>query len=100
MSAVVREKHISPDGRTLQDLEKSLFTPEEIAAERLKAQVIIEMIKARQKKGVTQQGLAELTGIPQPNISRLEKGEINTSMETVIRVLASVGKTLKVVNLK
>jgi DNA-binding XRE family transcriptional regulator len=84
-------------GSTWQELEQSLFTPEEIAASNLRVSLIGELIKARQEKGISQKKLEELSGVKQPVIARMEKGSTSPQLDTVLKVLAPLGKTLAVV---
>ena len=84
-------------GRTWDELEKEIFTPEEIAESRLRVALIGELIKARQEQGISQKKLEELSGVKQPIISRMEKGSTNPQLETVLKVLAPLGKTLAIV---
>ena len=84
-------------GGTWDELERELFTPEEIAASDLRVALIGELIKARQEKGISQKKLEELSGVKQPIIARLEKGSTSPQLETVLKVLAPLGKTLAVV---
>ena len=86
-------------GRTWEELEKELFTPEEIAASNLRVALIGELIKARQEKGISQKKLEELSGVKQPIIARMEKGSTSPQIETVLKVLAPLGKTLAIVPL-
>lgn len=84
-------------GRSWDELEKEIFTPEEIAESRLRVDLISELIKARQEQGISQKKLEELSGVKQPIISRMEKGSTSPQLETFLKVLAPLGKTLKVV---
>ena len=84
-------------GGTWDELERELFTPEEIAASDLRVALIGELIKARQEKGISQKKLEELSGVKQPVIARMEKGSTSPQLETVLKVLAPLGKTLAVV---
>lgn len=86
-------------GRTWEEMQKELFTPEEIAASNLRVALIGELIKARQDKGLSQKKLEELSGVKQPVIARMEKGATNPQLDTVLKVLAPLGKTLAVVPL-
>ena len=86
-------------GGTWTDLQKELFTPEEIAASNLRAALIGELIKARQEKGISQKKLEELSGVKQPIIARMEKGTTNPQIDTILKVLAPLGKTLAIVPL-
>ena len=84
-------------GGTWDELERELFTPEEIAASDLRVALIGELIKARQERGISQKKLEELSGVKQPIIARMEKGSTSPQLETVLKVLAPLGKTLAVV---
>ena len=84
-------------GGTWEELEKELFTPEEIAASDLRVALIGELIQARREKGISQKKLEELSGVKQPIIARMEKGSTSPQLDTVLKVLAPLGKTLAVV---
>jgi ribosome-binding protein aMBF1 (putative translation factor) len=43
---------------------------------------------ARERKGLTQKQLAELSGVQQSEISKIERGQINATIETVARLAA------------
>jgi DNA-binding XRE family transcriptional regulator len=93
-----KQDNMSPIGSNWEDVRKELFTPEEIAESNLRVAIIGELIKARREKGLTQKQLEELSGVRQPVIARMEKGN-NPQLDTVIKVLAPLGKTLAVVPL-
>lgn len=86
-------------GGTWEELQKELFTPEEIAASNLRVALIGELIKARQERGISQKKLEELSGVKQPIIARIEKGTTNPQIDTILKVLAPLGKTLAIVPL-
>lgn len=88
------EHDISPVGRRWEDARKELFTPEEIAASDLRVAIIGELVKARNEKGISQKRLEELSGVKQPVIARMEKGTTSPNLNTVIKLLAPLGKTL------
>lgn len=87
-------------GRSWEEVEKELFTPEEIAASNLRVAIIGELIKARREKGISQKKLEELSGVKQPIIARMEKGSTSPQIGTVLKVLAPLGMTLAVVPIK
>ena len=87
-------------GGTWEELEREIFTPEEIAASNLRVALIGELIKARQEKGISQKKLEELSGVKQPIIARMEKGSTSPQIDTILKVLAPLGKTLAIVPLK
>ena len=86
-------------GGTWEEIQEELFTPEEIAASKLRVALIGELIKARQEKGISQKKLEELSGVKQPIIARMEKGTTSPQLDTVLKVLAPLGKTLAIVPL-
>ena len=75
----------------------SFLTEEEIAESNLRVALIGELIKARQEKGLSQKKLEELSGVKQPIIARMEKGITSPQLDTILKVLAPLGKTLAVV---
>ena len=58
--------------------------------------IIEEIIMARREKKLTQKGLAELIGTKQSNISRLESGNYNPSLDFLQKVASAMGKKLEV----
>ena len=86
-------------GRSWDEVRKEIFTPEEIAQSDLRVALIGELIKARQEKGLSQKKLEELSGVKQPVIARMEKGITSPQIDTVLKILAPLGKTLAVVPL-
>ena len=59
-------------------------------------EIIQALIEARRASGMTQKELSELTGIAQGDISKLEKGNANPSLRTLIRLAEGMGMHLKV----
>lgn len=57
--------------------------------------IIQAMIDARKASGMTQQQLAEKTGIAQADISKLENGSANPSLRTLRRLADGMGMQLK-----
>ena len=78
------------------DLRQKLFTPEEIAASDLRVAIMMELTRARNERGLSQRGLEELCGVRQPVIARMENGSTSPQLDTVLKVLAPLGKTLYV----
>ncbi len=58
--------------------------------------IIQTLIEARRASGLTQKELSELTGIAQGDISKLETGNANPSLRTLIRLAEGMGMQLKV----
>ena len=85
--------------RRWEEVRNELFTPEEIAESDLRVALIGEMVKARQEKGISQKKLEELSGVKQPVIARMETGKTSPQLDTVLKVLFALGKTLAIVPL-
>ena len=85
---------------TWEDVRKEMFTPEEIAESNLRVALIGELVKARKERGLSQKQLEELTGVKQPVIARMENGITTPNLSTILKVLAPLGKTLYIGDLK
>ena len=68
---------------TWEDVRKEMFTPEEIAESNLRVALI-----------------EELSGVKQPVIARMENGSTTPNLSTILKVLAPLGKTLYIGDLK
>ena len=90
-------KH-NPIGSNWDDFARKTFTADEIAASDLRVAVMNEIIKARQEQGISQKRLEELSGVKQPVIARMESGQTNPQLETLLKILAPLGKTIAVVD--
>lgn len=84
-------------GSSWSEVRAELFTPEEIAESNLRVALIGELIKARQEKGITQKELEKMSGVKQPVIARMETGSTSPQLDTILKILAPLGKTLAVV---
>ena len=59
-------------------------------------EIIDQIIKARLEQNMTPQELAEKIGIKQSNISRLESGDYNPSLDFLKKVAAGLDKELHI----
>ena len=98
--ADLKERGASAIGDDVLEFMNSILTPEEIAKSDLRVAIIGEIIKARQEKGISQKKLEELSGVKQPIIARMEKGTTSPQIDTILKVLIPLGKTLAVVPLE
>jgi len=90
----IRERGDEAIGGDALALLDSLLTPEELAASDLRVSMMIEIANARKERGITQKKLEELSGVKQPIIARMEKGSTKPQLDTILKVLAPLGKTL------
>ena len=73
------KKNNSAIGSNWNDVRKKLFTPEEIAESDLRVSIISEIINARKQ-------LELMSGVKQPVIARLEKGQTNPQLDTILKL--------------
>jgi DNA-binding XRE family transcriptional regulator len=95
-------KHIGGTWQEHMDemLEKGHITQQEIDECKARVAIMGELIKARNEGKISQRKLEALTGVRQATISDMEAGKSSPSIDTVIKVLAPLGKTLAVVPIK
>ncbi|MCD8023602.1 MAG: helix-turn-helix transcriptional regulator [Lachnospiraceae bacterium] len=59
--------------------------------------LIGKMIEAREEKGISQRELAEMSGVKQPAIARIESMKSTPQIDTLIKLLVPLGYTLQIV---
>ena len=62
--------------------------------------LIGKMIEAREEKGLSQRELAEVSGVKQPAIARLETLKVTPQIDTLFKVLYPLGYTIEIVPLE
>ena len=86
--------------RNWKDVEAELLQDPETKAEfealRPHYEVVSQIIKARSEQGLSQEELAARTGLQRSNISRLESGSYNPSLDLLSRVAKGLGMELRV----
>ena len=95
--ADLRERGAEAMGEDVLEFMHSVLTPEEIAESDLRVALMSELINARLEKGISQK---KLSGVKQPVIARMERGSTNPQINTILKVLAPLGKTLAIVPLE
>ena len=83
--------------KDVRDKYMSALTPEDRDIIRLKVEILREIVKNRKEQGMTQKELGEITGFAQAFIARIENFKSNPQLDTVLKLLRSLGKTLAVV---
>lgn len=91
---IINPKHI---GSSFNSFLSENLTEEEMKVIRAKAKLLGEIIDARQELQLTQKKLESMSGIKQPMIAKIENGNVNPSLDSLLRLLVSMGKTIKVV---
>ena len=79
------------------ELERELFSPDEILDSALMSRVMCALIDARREKGIGRRELAAMSGVNRSGFSKIAMGAANPSVWTLIRMLRPLGLTLDVV---
>ena len=58
--------------------------------------IVRQLKEVRKAEGMTQEELAELVGTKKSNISRLESGRYNPSLDFLVKVAGGLGKKIQV----
>lgn len=59
-------------------------------------EIVRQLREVRKAEGMTQEHLAELVGTKKSNISRLESGRYNPSLDFLVKVADGLGKQISV----
>ena len=91
---------MSRAGVSFESIKAQLMADADFAEEydrlRPRYEVISQIIAARREMNMTQEELAKKIGTQKSNISRLESGNYNPSLDFLIKVAAGLGKELKI----
>ena len=86
--SVVTKKMVLKDAKNapaLVELQKAV-----------KDNVIEQFIDKRKERGMTQSDVSTVTGIQRPNISRLESGYYNPTLDMLVRLADSIDCNVKI----
>ena len=84
--------------QTWDEVRKELeLTEEDERIIEIEKSLIEEMIKIREEQGLSQAVLAEKCNVKQPSIARMEKNTHSPQVDSLLRVLISMGYTLQIV---
>lgn len=91
---------MSKAGAKFSEVKALLMKDDEFKAEyeKLKPryEIISQIIEERSKQDITQEELALRVGTQKSNISRLESGTYNPSLDFLIKVAHSLGKEMQI----
>ena len=86
-------------GSDIDDFFNEVYTPEELALIKERAEFLLQIVEARKETNLTQTDLSKKTGIAQSTIAKIENGKINPSLNNVFKILHAMGKTIRVASL-
>ena len=67
---------------------------------RIEENIIKTIISTRKKKGLTQKEVAEMTGLKQPAIARIENNVNSPQLDTLIKILDALDLKIEINSLK
>lgn len=62
------------------------------------ATIISAMVKKRNELGISQRELAEMCGMPQSSVARIESFQTTPNLDTVVKIMQPLGLRLIVTN--
>ena len=80
--------------------DDEMVSPEDREQINLEVALIGKMVEARETRGLSQRELAEISGVKQPAIARIESMKSTPQLDTLLKVLVPLGYTLKIDPLK
>ena len=98
-----RTKQLTATKAKMDSLKAFMSTPESVAManeefERTMAAVMSHRIKEiRQAKLLTQEEVAKLMGVRQPEIARLEKGETSPTFSTMFKFMSALNVRMELI---
>ena len=103
MKTVNRRRTPASNNRAHADvdhcLKRKLQNPQFRAAynaEDTRIELVLQIIKLRQERGMTQADLAKAIGTRQANVSRLERFDANLTLDTLEKVALALGANLRI----
>ena len=91
---------MSKVGIPLSEIKEKLMKDEEFKKEyenlKPRYELISQIIEVRNKQNITQEELALRVGTQKSNISRLESGTYNPSLDFIMKVAKSLGKEIHI----
>ena len=79
------------------ELEREIFSPDEVLDIRLKSRIMCALIDAKTKRNISLQDVASMSGVNRSTIYNVAMAATNPSVWTLIRMLRPLGLTLDVV---
>ena len=91
---------MSKPGVKFEELKKQLMEDVEFKAEyenlKPRYEVISQIIETRKEMHITQEELAQRAGTQKSNISRLESGSYNPSLDFLVKIAKGLGKDIHI----
>lgn len=82
------------NAKSWDEVQKNLFSDEEIQRSRLKVKLISRIINERKKQGLSQRDLAKQAGITQSTSASIETLDANPTLDTFLKLTNALGLEL------
>ena len=82
------------NAKSWDEVQKNLFSDEEIQRSRSKVKLISRIINERKKRGLSQRDLAKQAGITQPTLASIETLDANPTLDTFLKLTNALGLEL------
>lgn len=79
--------------------KRSVTAKEDIEEMEILAEIIGPIIEKRYELGISQRELADICGLPQSSIARIESCIVKPKLETIIKIMKPLGLKLSVSNI-
>ena len=83
--------------KEITDINPSL--KEDVEEMETLAKIISSIIERRNELGYSQRELAEICGLPQSSVARIESCTVKPKIETLLKIMRPLGLTLSVSNI-
>jgi len=83
----------------IEENDETRLSPADREHINFEAALIDKMIEAREERGMSQRELAEISGVKQPAIARMETLKATPQIDTLFKVLYPLGYTMEIVPL-
>ena len=90
-------KQVKTFSEYMNDEERVYFAEKEKI--NFEIELIGKIIEAREERGLSQRELAEISGLKQPAIARLESMKTTPQIDTLFKILNPLGYTISIVPL-
>lgn len=88
---------MNKNSKTWDEVKKEVYSNKRIKDIDIETRFLCQLIELRNKNNISQKQLEKMCGIKQPMLTRIEKGESMPRIDTLMRILGSMGMTLKIV---
>lgn len=98
ISHIMNEKKLKENGISFDEILNQLpKSRKAVILENSRYRVaMLEVKKLREQLNLTQQDLADRSGLPRITIARIESGKQNISIEKLMKIASGVGKELEI----